>query len=76
MDIRDYVMMLVDGREYRIAFVRADGEFDVVDRFMAVDDAGANAYAETYYSNRLSPSNDEWFVLDRDGRNINGGEQS
>jgi hypothetical protein len=57
----------VDGREYRIAFVRADGEFDVVDRFTAVDDAGANAYAETYYAGQ------EWFVLDRDGRNINGG---
>ena len=67
MDIRGYVMMLVDGREYRIAFVRADGEFDVVDRFMAVDDAGANAYAEQYYAGQ------EWFVLDRDGRNINGG---
>ena len=57
----------VDGSEYRIAFVLADGEFDVVDRFMAVDDAGANAYAETYYAGQ------EWFVLDRDGRNINGG---
>jgi hypothetical protein len=43
---------------------------------MAVDDDAANAYAETYYSNRLSPSNDEWFVLDRDGRNINGGDQA
>jgi hypothetical protein len=57
----------VDGREYRIAFVRADGEFDVVDRFMAIDDDGANAYAEQYYGGQ------EWFVLDRDGRNINGG---
>jgi hypothetical protein len=66
MDIRDYVMMLVDGREYRIAFVRADGEFDVVDRFMAVDDAAANAYAEQHYADR------EWYVLDADGQNING----
>jgi hypothetical protein len=57
----------VDGREYRIAFVLADGEFDVVDRFMAVDDAGANAYAEQYYAGQ------EWFVLDATGRNINGG---
>jgi hypothetical protein len=67
MDIRNYVMLLADGREYRIAFVRADGEFDVVDRFMAIDDDGANAYAEKYYGGQ------EWFVLDRDGRNINGG---
>ena len=67
MDLQEYAMFMVDAREYRIAFVRADGEFDVVDRFMAVDDAGANAYAEQYYAGQ------EWFVLDRDGRNINGG---
>jgi hypothetical protein len=64
------VMVWASGREYCIAFVRAGGEFDVVDRFMAVDDAGANAYAEQYYAGQ------EWFVLDRDGRNINGGDQA
>lgn len=66
---RDMILLLVDGREYRVAFVREDGSFDVVDRFMAVDDAGANAYAETYYAGQ------EWYVLDRYGRNINGGVQ-
>ena len=64
---REMVMLLIDGREYRIAFVRADGEFDVVDRFMAIDDDAANAYAEQYYAGQ------EWYVLNRDGHNINGG---
>ena len=70
----DGALLLLDSaaREYRIAFVRADGEFDVVERFMAIDDDAANAYAESHYST----SNDEWFVLDDTGRNINGGEQS
>ena len=57
----------VDGREYRVAYVMANGEWDVVDRFMAVDDDAANAYAETYFHG------DEWYVLDSTGRNINGG---
>ncbi len=69
MTNRDMILLLVDGREYRVAFVRENGSFDVVDRFMAVDDAGANAYAETYYAGQ------EWYVLDRYGRNINGGVQ-
>ena len=56
-------------REYRIAYAMGNGEWDVVDRFMAVNDAGANAYAATYYDG------DEWYVLDDTGRNINGGDQ-
>ena len=54
-------------REYRIAYAMGNGEWDVVDKFLAVNDAGANAYAETYYAGQ------EWYVLDRYGRNINGG---
>ena len=58
-------------REYRVAFMReSDGSFEVVDFFWAVDDDGANAYAETYFAGR------EWYVLDRDGNNINGGDQT
>ena len=57
----------VDEREYRIAYPMADGEWDIVDRFSAVDDDGANAYAAEHYDG------DEWFVLDSTGRNINGG---
>jgi hypothetical protein len=60
-------MVWASGREYCIAFVQADGEFDVVDRFMAVDDTGANAYAKQHYAGQ------DWYVLDSTGRNINGG---
>jgi len=54
-------------REYRVAYAMSNGEWDVVDRFMALDDSAANAYAEQHYTG------DEWFVLDDKGRNINGG---
>jgi hypothetical protein len=64
------MLLLTDGCEYRVAYAMTNGEWDVVDRFMALDDDAANAYAETYFPNS------EWYVLDRDGRNINGGDQS
>ena len=60
----------LQAREYRIAYAMGNGEWDVVDSFMAVDDAGANAYAEQHYTG------DEWYVLDATGRNINGGDQA
>lgn len=56
-------------REYRIAYAMGNGEWDVVDAFMAADDDAANAYAEATYSG------DEWYVLDASGRNINGGAE-
>jgi hypothetical protein len=56
-------------REYRIAFVKEDGSFDVVQRLLAGNDAEANDYAEHAYAGQ------EWFVLDESGRNINGGDQ-
>jgi hypothetical protein len=55
------------GREYRIAYAAGGGEWDVVDTFTATDDDAANTYAEATYSG------DEWYVLDADNRNINGG---
>jgi len=64
---RDMVLLLVDGREYRIAYAMGSGEWDVVDRFMALDDSAANAYAEQHYAG------DAWYVQDSTGRNINGG---
>ena len=54
-------------REYRIAYAMGNGEWDVVDRFEAIDDDAANSYATTHYDG------DEWYVLDSTGRNINGG---
>ena len=56
------------GCSYRIAFVMADGEWDVVAEFRARDDNSANAYAEENYSDK------EWFVLNSTGKNINCGE--
>lgn len=66
---REMVMLLIDGREYRIAYAMGSGEWDVVDRFFALDDAAANAYAERHYDG------DEWYVLDANNRNINGGTE-
>jgi len=63
----DAVASCADESEYRIAFVRESGEWDVVSSFRAADDAAANAYAETEYGQQ------EWYVLDSTGRNINGG---
>jgi hypothetical protein len=57
------------GNSYSVAFVREDGGFDVLERFIALDDDEANDYAERCYAGQ------EWFVLDSRGRNINGGEQ-
>lgn len=65
---REMALLLVDGREYRVAFMReSDGEFEVVNRFWAMDDDAANATAESLYPGQ------EWYVLDRAGNNINGG---
>ena len=53
-------------RLYNIAFViYSDGSFDIIEQFMASDDAAANSYAEKNYPD------DEWYVLNAAGRNIN-----
>lgn len=70
MDVESYVELLTQCREYRIAFVRADGEFDVVARFLARDDEEANMHAEDLYGDA------EWFLLDHNGENVNGGDQA
>ena len=54
-------------REYRIAMAKADGSWDVIETFEAADDDAANAYAEQNHADS------DWYVLDADGRNINGG---
>jgi hypothetical protein len=54
-------------RDYRIAYQLTDGGWDIVDTFRALDDSDANAYAEQHYAG------DEWYVLDANNRNINGG---
>jgi len=56
-------------REYRVALAMADGEWEVIDTFEAADDDAANAYAEEHHGDS------DWYVLDANGRNINGGDQ-
>ena len=55
-----------DDHEYRIAFVREDGGWDITDTFFVANDADANEYAERENAGK------EWFVLDSKGKNING----
>lgn len=65
--ISDFVRVVADGSDYQIAFVReSDGEFEVGEEFVAVGDDAANEYAEKHYGGK------QWYVLDRDGSNING----
>jgi hypothetical protein len=56
-------------RQYRVALADSNGEWDVLEFFAADDDDAANAYAEKHYQGQ------EWYVIDRNGRNINGGDQ-
>lgn len=67
LPISEFCVLVTQGREYQIAYPMTDGKWDVVDTFLASDDTAANQYAETHYTG------DEWFVLDDQGRNINGG---
>jgi formylmethanofuran dehydrogenase subunit B len=55
-----------EDERYRIAFAKEDGEFDVVEFFSAADDAAANEYAQAAYCDQ------EWYVLNASGQNING----
>ncbi len=62
-------VLCIGQREYQIAFVKTDGSFDVVQSLLAGSDEEANDYASHAYAGR------EWFVLDENGNNINGGDQ-
>jgi len=55
--------------EYAVAFVRADGGFDIAERFLAETDADATEHAIDRYDGL------EWFVLDDKGKNIHGGTE-
>lgn len=50
---------------YQIAYALESGEWEIVEEIEAESDAEANAYAENNHQ-------DEWYVLDADGNNING----
>lgn len=51
--------------DYIIAYRTESGEWDMVERFRAASDADANEYAAA------SQQNEDWYVLDWQGCNIN-----
>jgi hypothetical protein len=58
-------------KDYELAFMDANGEWDVVESFEASDDAAANKWAEANEERmRAEYGNDEWYIL-HDGKNIN-----
>ena len=66
-DVYSRPMSIVRPKNYRVAFVlEASGDFEIVEQFSATSDDAANAYAEERYKGR------EWYVLDDNGKNING----
>lgn len=54
-------------KSYSLAFVKADGSWDIVQTFSASDNDAAKSWADRHYAGQ------DWYVLDSDGRNINGG---
>jgi hypothetical protein len=57
-------------KAYAVAFMREeDGRFEVVESFNERDDEAASRYCEQHYGEQ------EWYLLDSDNRNINGGER-
>lgn len=63
----DAAVAYTDQPEYRIAAVRENGDWDVVETFHAADHDAAREYAESEYGEN------DVFVLDHTGRNIDGG---
>lgn len=67
LGIRGDGIAYTDLPEYRIAFVLESGGWDVAETFHAANDDAARSYCESEYGEN------DVFVLDRTGRNINGG---
>lgn len=65
--IADAAAMDDEAGRYSLAFAKEDGSWDIVQTFMAGGDDEANGWAEKHYAGQ------EWYVLDANGRNINGG---
>ena len=59
-------VLCIGQTEYQIAFAKTDGSWDIVETFLAINDAAANEYAEQHYANQ------DWYVLDSSGNNVNG----
>lgn len=52
-------------KNYAIAVVDANGEFEIIERIRASSDVQAEAYAARLHAGI------DWYVLDADGNNIN-----
>lgn len=62
------------GRTYQVAFTRADGGWDIVCELIAASDEQANNAVEAMYAD--TEYAEDWYVLDENGRNINGGHDA
>lgn len=51
-------------RNYSLAYMKADGRWDIVRTFTAANDAAANDWADRN-------GDGDWYVLNSDGQNIN-----
>jgi len=58
--------------KYHIAFVRESGEWDIVDEFETDNDEDAMTFAEELINDDY-PNRHDWYVLDHNKNNINGG---
>ena len=56
---------------YRVAFQSEDGGWDIVAELIAENDEQATNATEALYADTKYA--EDWYVLDLDGRNINGG---
>lgn len=70
-DLADRVYQLAEERNlYHVAIlIVGTGDFDIVESFHASSDDRANEYAERRFGH------DDWYVLNSDKKNINGGLQ-
>ena len=59
---------------FKIAFAKADGSWDVYETFFVYSECEANSYAEDNYSRHPDKDLRDWYVLDENNKNINGGE--
>lgn len=59
---------------FKIAFCKADGSWDIYEKFYVYSESEANRYAYDYYSSHPDSDLRDCYVLDENNRNINGGE--
>lgn len=63
--------MEVECGKYYVAFVKTNGDWDIVDSFEASSDEEANQYTEEFVSENYKSRLNDWYVLDASLKNIN-----